>query len=150
MTGGWYRKHVLEVWPALMAARVTMTDPGGFCWRRLPHCTGGWVRIALSHTSATTTLVGILAAIVDWCCLLSAWFPRVQHRAALPCHRPMPGVRCAGARAPSPRSSSTAVWGVRSKILVPMTAYPSGLTSAAKKTDWLKIQEAADSESNGS
>jgi hypothetical protein len=33
---------------------------------------------------------------------------------------------------------------------VPMTAYPSGLTSAAKKTDWLKIQEAADCESNGS
>lgn len=84
MTGGWYRKHVLEVCPALMAARVTMTNPGGFCWCRLPHCTVGWVRIALLQTTATTTPVGMLAAIVDRCWLLSARFPNVQHRAVPP------------------------------------------------------------------
>ena len=49
--------------------------------------------------------------------LLSSSVPRVLHRAALPRHPSMPGVRYADARSPSPiRSTGTAVWGVRSIV----------------------------------
>ena len=87
------------------------------------------MQIALSQTSATTTPMGMLAVVGDRCWLLSAWFPRVLQRAALPRQRSMPGARYADARSPSPRrSSGTAVWDVRSMraawMAAPMAACP--------------------------
>ena len=114
-------------------ARYRRTDSAhrlmlaAFCCCLHPHCKGGLMQAANSGPSTATIPLGMLLVSGDsrvaW---LRSCVPRVLHRAALPRHPSMPGMRCAGARSPSLiRSSGTAVWGVRSIVAAQMAACPA-------------------------